>query len=179
MDQSPRNIIFQLRKSKSNCRSIIDKPKKKTKMYVLKLTNNIIEKQIIGKQMKKTLKTICCVTAALALVGCAATKLEPGAQKVLVSPNKPGKHCKYLGAITGNQGGFLTGSYTSNRNLETGAFNDMRNQAHRIGANYVQLVTNRAASSGSVSSYGNSQFGGSSGQTSVTSMGNAYYCKNL
>jgi hypothetical protein len=129
--------------------------------------------------MKNSLKTICYVAVAAGLISCSATQLQPGAQKVLVSPNKPAKSCKYLGAITGNQGGFFTGAYTSNRNLETGAFNDMRNQAHNMGANYVQIVTDRAASTGSVSSYGGGSFGGSSGQTSVTSMGNAYYCKHL
>ena len=133
--------------------------------------------------MHHKIKLSIILSCALAVVGCAPTPLIPGAERVLVTPNQPDRSCKYLGQVVGSQGGAFTGAYTSNRNLEEGSFNDMRNQAERMGANYVQLVTSRAADTGSFSSYNwggvGRGIGGSSGQTSVTGMGNAYYCKHL
>jgi hypothetical protein len=79
----------------------------------------------------------------------------------------------------GNQGNFFTGNYTSNRNLEEGAMNDLRNKASKLGANYIQLVTNRAGVTGSMSGsfdkHGGFMSGGSA-QTNVTNLGNAYHC---
>lgn len=121
-----------------------------------------------------------CLTAviALAVVGCQSTQLSTGASKVLVSPNNPPHGCKYVGEITGNQGNFFTGSFTSNKNLEQGAMNDVKNQAVALGANYVQMVTNRAgASGGAFGTYGGG--GGAGQQTNVTYTGNAYKCPKL
>lgn len=49
--------------------------------------------------------------------------------------------------------------------------NDLKNKAGEIGANYVQLLTNKAGQTGSWNSYG-----GSMNQTNVTNLGNAYKC---
>lgn len=100
---------------------------------------------------------------SLFIAGCASVSLEPQANRVFVSPNPPPKECHYLGQIVGNQGNFFTGTYTSNKNLEEGAMNDLKNKAHKLGANYVQIVTSRAG--------GNYQ-----NQTNVTNVGNAYAC---
>ncbi|MBK2124609.1 DUF4156 domain-containing protein [Fangia hongkongensis] len=112
------------------------------------------------------------------LAGCSAIQLSPEAQRILATPNKPEGHCKYLGSVTGHQGNFFTGSWTSNANMEEGAMNDLKNKALKLGANYIQLVTNRAANtmSGSFSDNGGSI---SSEQTSVVQVGNAYYCPSL
>lgn len=115
------------------------------------------------------------IAMAFILGGCASIPLEPHAQRVLASPNPAPKSCKYVGQVVGNQGNFFTGAWTSNRNLEEGAMNDMKNRAASMGANYIQLVTNRAGITGSVSSF-NGQLGGSSEQTNVTNLGNAYRC---
>ncbi len=117
--------------------------------------------------MKKT----ALLLPALLLAGCASIALKPGADKVIVSPNKPPRGCKFLGQVSGSQGNFFTGSYTSNRNLEIGAQNDLRNRALDKGGNYVQLITNRAAFSGGAG-YGS----GGATQTSVMTMGNVYRC---
>lgn len=122
--------------------------------------------------MKKTLApAILAATATLLLVGCAATPVSPQAAKVLVSPNAAPQGCHYLGQIVGNQGNFFTGGFTSNKNLQVGAMNDLKNQAGQMGANYVQLVANVAGSTGSMSD-------GSGGmqQTNITATGNAYKC---
>ncbi|ARG96780.1 DUF4156 domain-containing protein [Legionella micdadei] len=126
--------------------------------------------------MKKLL-SISAIT--LILSGCAAIPTDPQATRVIVSPNPVPKGCKYVGQVVGNQGNFFTGGFTSNRNLEEGAMNDLRNKAAKLGANYVQLVTNRAgvtgSTSGSFDRHGGFVSGGSQ-QTNVTNLGNAYVC---
>lgn len=104
------------------------------------------------------------------LTGCAAVELESGAQQVRLVTNEP-QGCTYLGEVTGNQGDLLTGGFTSNANLETGARNDMKNKAYKMGANTVQLLTNRAGQTGSFG-----QGSGSMEQTNVTYTGIAYKC---
>ncbi len=126
-------------------------------------------------------KTILITGIASLLVGCSSVVLEPGAHAIIASPNKAPKVCKYLGQVVGNQGNFLTGGFTSNRNLEAGAMNDLRNQAHKLGANYIQIITSRAGVTGSMSGgtlgYGSPGYmSGSSQQTNVTNLGNAYHC---
>lgn len=116
---------------------------------------------------------------AILLISCAAIKVEPGAARIIASPNPAPKGCKYLGQVVGNQGNFFTGGFTSNRNLEEGAMNDLKNQAARLGANYIQLVTNRAGVTGSMNgslSSNGSFINGRSEQTNVTNLGNAYRC---
>lgn len=104
----------------------------------------------------------------IALTGCAATPLRTDATNVRVTNAEPGPECKFLGDITGNQGNWLSGGLTSNETLETGARNDLKNQAAAMGGNLVVLLTQRAGQSG----HGN--FGGA--QTNVALSGNVYRC---
>ncbi|KTD09417.1 DUF4156 domain-containing protein [Legionella jamestowniensis] len=126
------------------------------------------------------MKKILSVSAiALVLGGCASIPADPQAERIVASPNPAPKGCKYIGQVVGNQGNFFTGGFTSNRNLEEGAMNDLKNRASRKGANYVQVVTNRAGVTGSMSGSFDNQGGfmsGSSQQTNVTYLGNAYRC---
>ncbi len=110
-----------------------------------------------------------------ALTGCAATTLKAGAEKIIVTKTPAPKGCKFLGAVVGEQGGSLSGGWTSNKNLAAGALNDMRNKALELGANYVQLETDRAGVTGSGSG-GAHGWSSSSQQTDVTNTGNAYKC---
>lgn len=124
--------------------------------------------------MKKVVGlTIAAISIVLA--GCAATPMEPQATRVIASPNPAPKSCKYVGQVVGNQGNFFTGGYTSNRNLEEGAMNDMKNKASKLGANYIQLITNRAGNTGSMGG-SNGMFSGHMAETNVTNVGNAYTC---
>jgi len=109
--------------------------------------------------------------SASLLAGCAAIPLQPNAAHVIVSTNPAPHDCKYLGQVVGNQGNFFIGGFTSNENLELGAMNDLKNKAGAMGANYVQMITNRAGITGAMGSNG-----GSMEQTNVTSTGNAYDC---
>lgn len=108
---------------------------------------------------------------ALMMSSCASIEATPRASHVISSPNPAPKGCKYLGEVTGNQGNFFTGGFTSNKNLEQGARNDLRNQAAAMGANYIQIVTSRGGNTGSYN-----QGFGSAEQTNVTYTGNAYKC---
>lgn len=117
--------------------------------------------------LKMHVSVIICVGV---LTGCAAVGLESGAQQVRIVTNEP-QGCVYLGEVTGSQGDFFTGSFTSNANLETGARNDMKNQASKLGANTVHLLTNRAGQTGSMG-----DGSGSMQQTNVTYTGVAYRC---
>ena len=116
-------------------------------------------------------KSVSASLVAFMLIGCAAASITPGAEKVRITSTEPGKECKFLGDITGNQGNFFTGAYTSNENLETGARNDLKNKAFAMGGNVVAILTQRAGQTGGGNSSG---FG--SQQTNVTLSGNVYKC---
>jgi Domain of unknown function (DUF4156) len=105
------------------------------------------------------------------LAGCGATALQPGAARVLVTRQPPSEECRYLGTVIGEQGGWLTGPLTSNKNLTEGAVNDMKNKAQDLGANYVELETTNAGNT--LSGSGGNVTGQ---QTDVTHMGNAFHC---
>jgi uncharacterized protein YbjQ (UPF0145 family) len=120
--------------------------------------------------MKKI--SFAIVVASMLISGCASIPLDQQASRVIASPNAAPKGCKYKGQVVGNQGNFFTGVYTSNKNLEEGAMNDLKNQASKMGANYIQLVTNRAGNTGNF----DSTFGGHMAETNVTNLGNAYSC---
>lgn len=116
--------------------------------------------------MKKIILSLFMFT----LISCSAIQLEPGAEKVRFMQSEP-KGCKYIGEATGNQGNFITGDWTSNANLETGARNSLKNKAIEMGGNVIVLLTNRAGQTGSYGLYG-----GSSKQTNVTLAGTIFNC---
>lgn len=109
--------------------------------------------------------------SALMLTACSANSLQHGAEGVRVAHNEPDTSCTYLGDVTGSQGNFFTGGWTSNSNLETGARNDLKNKAWKMGGNVVVLLTQRAGHTGSA--YHGT---GSSQQTNVTLSGTVYRC---
>ena len=116
-------------------------------------------------------KLMSVVLVGAFLSGCSSIPLDPTAARIIATPHKAPKGCRYIGQVLGNQGNFFTGGFTSNRNLEEGAMNDMRNQAAKMGANYIQILNSRAGNTGSFSGHG-----GGMEQTNVTNLGNAYYC---
>lgn len=104
------------------------------------------------------------------LSGCAAKQLKPEAARIRVAISEPAG-CEYLGEVTGAQGNFFTGGWTSNEALETGARNDMKNKAAAMGGNVIVMLANRAGQTGS-----SGQYGGSSQQTNVAYAGAVYRC---
>ncbi len=109
------------------------------------------------------------------LLGCAASQLKPGAERIIVSRSPAPDGCKFVGTVTGSQGNAISGPVTSNRNLAEGAMNDLKNKALGLGANYVVLETNQAGftSSGEIRRGTGSSHGQ---QTDVTNVGTAYSC---
>jgi len=99
-------------------------------------------------------------------------ELQPSANKIIASTNPVPKSCHYLGQVFGHQGNAWTGGFTSNRNLEIGAMNDLKNEAMKLKANYIQIINSRAGVTASSSNNSNGQ----SQQTNVTNVGNAYAC---
>jgi hypothetical protein len=89
------------------------------------------------------MKTIIALLSAV-LMGCAAAPINPGADRVRVANIEPGKDCKFIGSAVGSQGTFISGPWTSNQNLETGAVNDLKNKAAAMGGNVAVIQTQRA-----------------------------------
>lgn len=119
--------------------------------------------------MKKALIIPLFLTAFL--TACSANQLDSRAQSVRVTNSDPKGNCTFLGTVTGEQGNFLTGGWTSNANLETGALNSLRNQTEKLGGNTVSLITNRAGNSGFYD-----ENGGASQETNVVITGSAWRC---
>jgi hypothetical protein len=110
------------------------------------------------------------VALTITLAGCAAAPVKPGAERVRLLQGQPAG-CKYLGEVTGNQGNFLSGGFTSNADLETGARNDLKNKAMDLGGNAAVLLTSRAGVTGSVAGGA-----GNVEQTNVTLSASVYSC---
>jgi hypothetical protein len=112
------------------------------------------------------MRTIPVLFAIAFLSGCAATSVDSDAKKVeIVSQEPDSSKCKFLGEVSGTQGNWITGDYTSNKNLLLGARNDLRNETHDLGGNivFIQDMKNASAS-------------GSKGTTNTTAVGKAYRC---
>lgn len=71
------------------------------------------------------MKYFAVICASIALTACSANSLNTGAENVRITNTEPSEDCTYLGEVTGSQGNFLTGGWTSNASLETGARNDL------------------------------------------------------
>ncbi len=104
--------------------------------------------------------------AAIALTGCMAHSVTPQAQKVVIVQSLPTQfQCTYKGEVVGSQGNWLTGGWTTNRNLALGARNDLRNEAAKLGANVV-VITETLNSTDEDNSLEN-----------ITHVGRAYICR--
>lgn len=119
------------------------------------------------------IKFAALLSLVFTIVGCASQPSNPQARCIIASPNPAPKGCKYVSQVFGNQGNFFTGAWTSNRNLEEGAMNDLKNQAANLGANYIQLINSRAGNTGNMNSY-NGNTSAHMAETNITNLGNAY-----
>ena len=114
------------------------------------------------------MKNIILIGLSITLAACAAKPVNPGAERIFVSHQKPPAGCVFLGEVRGSQGNFLTAEFTRDRYLLEGARNEMRNQAHSLGANYVMIETESHSHNTADHSLG--------GTYSSTIIGNAYRC---
>ena len=106
--------------------------------------------------------------ALFLLSACASKPVIPGAERIFVSQQEPPPECVFVGEVQGSQGNFWTAEFTSDRNLLTGARNEMRNQALGLGANYVLIETQSQSHNTADHSLG--------GTFSSVIIGNAYKC---
>ena len=112
------------------------------------------------------LKKVACIVVPIILLGCASNTLNNNAASVIVVPDSHNipANCISLGLVKGSQGNMLTSNFTSGSNLSDGAMNDLKNNAAKIGANYVQVLTNQT----DPNLHG--------GYLSTTNFGTAYKC---
>ena len=102
------------------------------------------------------------------LPACASKPAIPGADRIFVSYKEPPPDCRFVGEVQGSQGNFWTADFTSDRNILTGARNEMRNGALSLGANYVVVQTESHSQNTSDHSLG--------GTYASVIIGNAYAC---
>ena len=114
--------------------------------------------------MKYTFSISCFIL----LSACAAKKIIPGAEQVMIVSELPKQECEFLGEVVGSQGNWWTDDVTSTKNKMIGARNEMRNQAYNVGANLVLIMESR-----------NTQSAVSFDIKDVTVIGNAYKCKDV
>lgn len=113
--------------------------------------------------MKKLILLAC---ASVTLAGCAANNLTSEGNRVVILKEIPVQyHCAYKGEIAGSQGNWMTGYWTSNKNLALGARNDLRNEAAKLGANVVVIAETLSGTDES------------NELKNVTHIGRAYYCR--
>ncbi|WEM41684.1 DUF4156 domain-containing protein [Photobacterium sp. DA100] len=98
---------------------------------------------------------------AIMLAGCSTTPLSDNAGGVALTwdANDIRNTCERRGTLIGSQGSWYNYWFISDRDLTRGALNQLQNQAYELGANKVSL-------------YSPPDF-----STSVTLIGNAYYCE--
>lgn len=107
------------------------------------------------------------IVCALILSGCAAISAKPGANLVTVVTEESNlDHCEFLGEVAGSQGNWITGGYTSDKNLMIGARNDLKNATYELGGDtvYIQHMN----TSGRYEA---------SGLSNTTVIGKAYDCR--
>ena len=102
------------------------------------------------------------------VTGCSAISAKPEAKSIAILTEAPDdvKRCRFLGEVSGSQGNWFTGAYTSDKNLLVGARNDLRNATFELGGNAVHIQH--------VSNSGRYE---ASGNANTTIIGNAYDCQ--
>lgn len=118
------------------------------------------------------MKTFFAILLVTTITACSAVPIQQAASKIRLTHNEPSDRCEFLGDITGSQGDFFSGPFTSNEDLETGARNDLKNKAMQLGGDTIYLLTQRAGQTG----HYDNDLGGGSQQTNVTLSGNVYKC---
>lgn len=111
-------------------------------------------------------RRLMLVLSTLLLSACPAIQIVPGAERIKLTNQEP-NGCQSLGEVVGSQGNMISGGWTSNETLVTGARNDLKNKAFALGANVVVLLTNTTGQA-------SGQYGGSTSSSHL--LGVAYRC---
>lgn len=94
--------------------------------------------------IREAIRALAALGLVLGSSACTPKPLVAGAENVRTVNAAPGG-CRRLGAVEGSQGGRVTGDMTPRRDLDRGARNDLRNEAHALGADTVQIVRRTGA----------------------------------
>lgn len=108
------------------------------------------------------------LTLIVFLGACAAKKVSPGAEKIMLVTKLPRNDCEFLGEVVGSQGNWWTDDITSTKNKMVGARNELRIQAFEMGANIVVVLESR-----------NTKSALSFDIKDSTVIGNAYDCSDV
>lgn len=113
--------------------------------------------------MKVTkIKQALLLLSSLSLTACSlldTQQLHDNTRKINVISNyQQIKDCRYISELVGSEGHWYTFFFISNTELTYASINDLKNQASKVGANTVYIEEHMG-------------FG-----TSVTFLGQAYYC---
>lgn len=113
---------------------------------------------------------LAVVVGVFTTSGCKTADLSSGGADVAISPSAPSAFgfeptsCQSLGYIVGRGGGTFGGGYITNESLVEYAMNDLRNQAAKMNANFVQHESPQMGS-------------GDGTATTATVSGTAYRCQ--
>lgn len=77
--------------------------------------------------------------AFVALSGCVGQPIQVEAAQINLISSAP-DNCELLGEVYGTQGNLVTGLFTTDEELISGAKNDVRNQALKLGANTLHIT---------------------------------------
>ncbi|ASG68424.1 cytochrome C type biogenesis protein CycH [Francisella halioticida] len=112
------------------------------------------------------------------LASCSSIQFNPAASKVQISRAAPAKDCKFINTVTSTQGNFFTGAFTSNNNMQEGAYNKVRNEAAQMGGNYIQLISSQDGDTGGGGGSFEGGYNSSYQQTNYSVTGSVYDCPN-
>ncbi|WP_039970622.1 DUF4156 domain-containing protein [Vibrio halioticoli] len=103
---------------------------------------------------------VCLLSVVLTACTTPSNTLLDGAQQVQVRTNNAPliQNCDWVGEVTGNEGHWYSYLFYGNDVLVRGAINDIKNNAYKIQANTVVLLSPHYF------------------KTSATLIGTAYYC---
>ena len=99
--------------------------------------------------MKRTFALIAVIFAVSLMAGCVARpKLNPGAEKVVVTASHPPSSCERISKLHGAYGDVVSGQFINTKHLQAGSVEKLKNAAHARGGNYVELVKDHGQLSG-------------------------------
>jgi hypothetical protein len=129
--------------------------------------------------MQKTIfySALLAATIAATVTGCTTIPLDPGAENVKVINGTTPKGCKMLGAVSSQDVNGATVSVTSHENLMQMQLNSIRNQANKLGANFVSITKHQTTYGYASSDYGVTNNEHTSNNVNTHEMdGQAYRC---
>jgi hypothetical protein len=90
--------------------------------------------------IKTLIKMSFISSCVFLLASCDSIPLEPGADTVRLSDTPPNSACRYIGDVQSTIVNGRTAAYTTDKNLNRMANNELRNKTYDLGGNYVYIT---------------------------------------